>query len=94
MKKILVLSFLFLGFLSCNTEKKAKIVKGDKVVVKKSTAPFSIEKAKKEINFIAYKTSDKVPVGGQFKKVDVISGGEGNTVNEAIHNTWVRVDYK
>ena len=52
MKKILVLSFLFLGFLSCNTEKKANIVKGDKVVVKKSTAPFSIEKAKKEINFI------------------------------------------
>ena len=87
MKKILVLSFLFLGFLSCNTEKKANIIKEDKVVVKKSTAPFSIEKAKKEINFIAYKTSDKVPVGGQFKKVDVISGGEGNTVNEAIHNT-------
>lgn len=47
MKKILVLSFLFLGFLSCNTEKKAKIVKGDKVVVKKSTAPVLYRESKK-----------------------------------------------
>lgn len=87
MKKILVISFLLFAFLSCKTEKKANPIKEKKVESTKSTAEFSIDKASKQINFIAYKTSDKVPVGGQFKKIDVISGGEGNTVKEAIHNT-------
>jgi hypothetical protein len=27
-----------------------------------------------------------VPVGGQFKKVDITQGGEGNSIKEAIHN--------
>jgi len=73
--------------LSCKTEKKVNPIKEIKVEAPKSTAEFSIEKASKQINFTAYKTSDKIPVGGQFKKVNVLSGGEGNTVKEAIHNT-------
>jgi len=78
---------LLVAFLSCKTEKKVNPIKEIKVEAPKSTAEFSIEKASKQINFTAYKTSDKIPVGGQFKKVNVLSGGEGNTVKEAIHNT-------
>ena len=78
---------MLVAFLSCKTEKKVNPIKEIKVEAPKSTAEFSIEKASKQINFTAYKTSDKIPVGGQFKKVNVLSGGEGNTVKEAIHNT-------
>jgi hypothetical protein len=87
MKKNLLVSLLLVAFLSCKTEKKVNPIKEIKVEAPKSTAEFSIEKASKQINFTAYKTSDKIPVGGQFKKVNVLSGGEGNTVKEAIHNT-------
>jgi len=92
MKKVFTVSVLVvlaLNFLACKSEKKPDYSKETKVeeVKKKSTAPFVIENAKNEINFTAYKTTDKVAVGGQFKKVDVISGGEGNSVKEAIHNT-------
>jgi len=87
MKKNLLVSLLLVAILSCKTEKKVNPIKEIKVEAPKSTAEFSIEKASKQINFTAYKTSDKIPVGGQFKKVNVLSGGEGNTVKEAIHNT-------
>ena len=86
MKKIIVLSLLFVvvfNFSSCKSEKKAD----SNNEAKKSTAKFSLENAKKEINFTAYKTTDKIPVGGQFNKVNIISGGEGNTIKEAINNT-------
>ena len=85
MKKITILSILFIiafNFSSCKSEKKT-----DKVEDKTTTKAFSLKKAKNEINFTAYKTTDKVPVGGQFKKVDIISGGEGNSIKEAINNT-------
>lgn len=92
MKKVFtvaVLVVLALNFSACKSEKKPDYSKEttNEVVKKKSTAPFAVKNAKNEINFTAYKTTDKVPVGGQFKKVDVISGGEGNSVKEAIHNT-------
>lgn len=87
MKKVFILSFLFVSFSSCKSEKKVNLTKEKKIESTKSTAEFSLDKAKNQINFTAYKTSDKIPVGGQFKKVDIVSGGEGNTIKEAIHST-------
>lgn len=88
MKNIKFISFLILTsvfcFSACKTEVKKETIKEE---VKKSTAAFSIENASNDINFIAYKTTDKVGVNGWFKKVNVISGGEGNSVSEAINNT-------
>lgn len=88
MKKISIISFLIIAtafnFSACKGESKKE---PSKVEVKKSKAAFSIENASNDINFIAYKTTDKVGVNGWFKKVNVISGGEGNSVSEAINNT-------
>ena len=89
MKKILVLlilTVLTFNLSSCKSEKKSD----NKEVVtetKKSTSAFSLKNAKNEIKFTAYKTSEKIPVGGQFNTVNIISGGEGNTIKEAINNT-------
>ena len=90
MRKVVILSLLIVAafnFSSCKSEKKSDKEAENKIEVKKSTAAFSLKSAKKEVNFTAYKTTDKVPVGGQFKSVDIISGGEGATVKEAINNT-------
>ena len=90
MKKVVILSLLIVvafNFSSCKSDKKSDKEVENKVEVKKSTAAFSLKTAKNEINFTAYKTTDKVPVGGQFKKVDIVSGGEGDSVKEAINNT-------
>ena len=88
MKKIFVISFLVIAtafnFSACKSETKKTV---PKVEAKKSAAAFSVSNAKNQINFTAYKTSAKVGVGGEFKKVDVLSGGEGNSIKEAINNT-------
>lgn len=89
MKKVIILSVLValvFNFSACKSEKKPEYSKENKVQEKKSTAAFSLKNAKNEINFIAYKTSEKVPVGGQFKKVNITSGGEGGTIKEAFNN--------
>jgi hypothetical protein len=92
MKKISIISFLIiataLSFSSCKSEVKKIDVTETKVnEVKKSTAAFAVNNANNDIKFIAYKMTEKVGVGGWFKKVNVLSGGEGNTVKEAIDNT-------
>lgn len=89
MKRVIILSLLLvvsLNFSSCKSEKSTDKSEKRKVEVKKSKSKFSLENANNEINFVAYKTTDKVPVGGQFKKVDISQGGEGNSIKEAIHN--------
>lgn len=91
MKRTNIISFLILAiafnFLACKSEtKKEESKEVAKLEIKKSTAPFSVLNANNEINFTAYKTTEKVAVGGQFKKIDIISGGEGNSVKEAINN--------
>ena len=70
---------MFLGFLSCNTEKKANIVKGDKVVVKKSTAPFSIEKAKKE-------NKNSTEIQNKLNKYFEANNGATKTVIQSLEN--------
>jgi hypothetical protein len=89
MKRAHILSILVVivfSISSCKSEKKPGYSSDKKVESKKSTATFKLENAKNEINFTAFKTTDKIPVGGQFKKVDITSGGEGNSIKEAINN--------
>jgi len=91
MKRLTIVTFVVVAFsfFACKSEKRPEYTKENKVetIKKKSTAPFAFENANNSINFTAYKTTDKVAVGGQFKKVDIISGGEGNSIKEAVHNT-------
>lgn len=89
MKKALILSFLIVlvfNFSACKSETKNENKKVDSTETKSKKA-FSLKSANNEINFTAYKTTGKVPVGGQFNKVDILKGGEGNSIKEAINNT-------
>jgi polyisoprenoid-binding protein YceI len=84
MKKILILT-LILGisfqFTSWKEEKK-KEVEAKKEI---KAYPFSLKTAKNSIDWIGYKTTEKTPVKGKFKKVDITKNGEGNTAKEAIN---------
>jgi hypothetical protein len=72
---------LSISFTSCKSDKKE--VKTSESY--KNTA-FSIENASSEINFTAYKFTEKKGVGGQFRQVNITAGGSGNTIKEAINN--------
>ncbi|WP_282072608.1 YceI family protein [Polaribacter atrinae] len=90
MKRVVVLSLLMIvafNFSSCKSDKKSDEKVDDTIKAKKSAVVFSLEKAQNDINFVAYKTTEKIPVGGKFNTVDIISGGEGSTIKEAINNT-------
>ncbi|MGK0329140.1 MAG: hypothetical protein ACJAYY_001350 [Paraglaciecola sp.] len=92
MKKISIISFLIIAtafnFSACKSEaKKEESKETIKVETPKSTAAFAVVNATNDIKFTAYKTTDKVGVAGWFKKVEVLSGGEGMSVKEAINNT-------
>jgi hypothetical protein len=90
MKNIFIISFLVItafNFSACKSETKKVDATKTEAPVTKSNAAFSLKTATNEIGFTAYKTTEKVAVGGQFKKVDIIAGGEGNSIKEAINNT-------
>ncbi|QTE23819.1 YceI family protein [Polaribacter cellanae] len=82
---IILIFVLSLNFTACKSEKKTNTKETS--TAKKSSAVFSLKEATNEVNFTAYKTSEKVPVTGQFKTVNITSGGLGNTIKEAINNT-------
>ncbi len=84
MKKIFIITLILgasLQFTSCKTEKKKDLDARKEV----KEFPFSLKTAKNTVHWIAYKTTDKLPVKGKFKKVDIIKNGDGNTAKEAIN---------
>ena len=84
MKKLSTLVLiLFVAFqmTSCGSDSKE-----EKKKEKKSDAAFVLSDAKSKVEWTAYKFTEKTPVGGQFRKVNITGGGEGNTVKEAIDN--------
>lgn len=87
MKKLstlVLILFVAFQFTACKSDSKE--AKKETKVEKKSTAAYVLSEASNSIEWIAYKTTDKVPVKGKFKKIDITSGGEGNSVKEAINN--------
>ena len=87
MKKIvytLLVCFTATQFVACKSEAKKENTPAPKVEAKPKAA-FVLQDADNKINWTAYKTTDKVAVGGEFQKVNITKGGEGNTVKEAIN---------
>jgi hypothetical protein len=82
---IFLLSVVYLS--GCKSEPKTVSTKEIVNEIPKSSAKFSLKEAKNDIGWTAYKTTEKIPVTGQFKKVNITANGDGNTIKEAIHNT-------
>ncbi|MGB0891191.1 MAG: YceI family protein [Flavobacteriaceae bacterium] len=79
---------LVFAFVSCKSEaKKADYSSKSKSKTTKTEAAYSLKNANHTINWVAYKTTDKIGVKGQFKKVNITKGGEGNSAKDAINNS-------
>jgi len=78
---------------SCKSEAKKEETKETTTTTApvEKTAPYSIKTANNSINFTAYKTTEKVPVKGVFKEIEVTSGGEGESVKEAINGAEFKI---
>lgn len=88
MKKIiysLVVLITISNLVSCKSEQKKEtsVEKASKPAVKQA---FVLQDAENKINWTAYKTTEKVPVNGEFKKVTVTANGQGKTIKEAVNN--------
>lgn len=76
---LLVALVLTISFTSCKnkTEKKTE----------KTTSSYTIDSNKSEVNWTAYKTSQKLPVKGKFTSLNITKNGSGSTISEALNNT-------
>lgn len=82
-KKTLLFSLLILAtfsIVSCGNEKKKEESKSETTAQK----TYSIEPATTTIGWTAYKTTDKVPVKGQFTKFTIQNIKSANTAKEAL----------
>lgn len=80
MKNIIILSLLLLtifSFTSCKKNKKKEAKPIEKL--------FSIDSKTTVINWIAYKTTSKVPVKGQFSKLTIENPKKAPTIMEALN---------
>jgi len=92
MKKIVAIvcfTLIAFQFTACKKEAKKEETKTPEVVEK--TFPYTLKTAENRINFTAYKTTDKVPVKGMFKKIEITKLGEGNSVKEAINGAEFKI---
>ena len=73
---LLILSITFVT--SCKETKKKEVVTSEK--------GYSVEAKTTTVNWIAYKTTDKVPVKGQFTKLNIENSKKSKTGLEALNN--------
>ncbi len=83
-KTIFVLSVLMfaISFTGCKSEKKKEVKKE----VKETVKMYSLFNANNKVNWTAYKTTEKKPVKGTFKTVNITKNGVGNSIKEAVNN--------
>ena len=80
MKNRNILGLFLLVALTLSSCKKTK-----KATVKKATKSYTIDAKTTTINWIAYKTTDKVPVKGKFTKI-TLNHGKAATAIEALNS--------
>jgi hypothetical protein len=88
MKKI-VLTFasaLLIVFASCKDAKKGEDSKNVEANAE-TTEMFNLIKDSTKVSFTAYKTTEKLPVGGKFLKINISKTNSGSTALEALNGT-------
>lgn len=92
MKKIAFacLSILLITGIGCKDAKKGQ----DGGTVELEAAPsekFGLLKDSTKVSFTAYKTTEKLPVGGKFTKINITHSTEGSTAMEALNGTTFNI---
>lgn len=79
-------SALLIVFTSCKEAKKGQ-ESTNLEATSDSTEMFSIVQDSTKVSFTAYKTTDKVPVGGKFEKINFTKTSSGDTAMDALNGT-------
>lgn len=84
MKKLsqIALGLALFAFYSCNNSTKV-----EETETQASEENFSLVRDSTKVSFVAYKTTDKVPVGGEFTNININNFGSGETALEAMNGT-------
>jgi len=81
--KLLALALILLVGYSCKETKKEK----EEQVKEMATDKFTLVKDSTKVSFTAYKTTEKLPVGGKFMKIDIKDTKSGTTALDALNGT-------
>ena len=79
-------SALLIFFISCKEAKKGQ-ESTNLEGTSESSEMFSIVQDSTKVSFTAYKTTDKVPVGGKFEKINFTKTSSGDTAMDALNGT-------
>lgn len=84
MKRIppIAMAMLLFAIFSCNNAKKV-----EETETQVSAENFDLLSDSTKVSFVAYKTTDKVPVGGEFTNINISNFGSGDTALEAMDGT-------
>lgn len=81
--KLLVLTLVLIAGYSCKEAKKEKKEVDQEMVSEK----FSLVKDSTKVSFTAYKTSEKLPVGGKFMEINFTNANEGSSPLDALNGS-------
>ncbi len=79
--KLALLGLILVVSYNCKDAKK----ENKEAVKEVSSEQFNLVKDSTKVSFTAYKTTDKLPVGGKFKKINITSSNSGATASEALN---------
>jgi len=84
--KFLALGLLVIAYTNCKDVKKEKEAQPEEVQATTS-GEFSLVKDSTQVSFTSYKTTEKIPVGGKFTKIDITNSNSGDTVFEVLNGS-------
>ncbi|MCW2120712.1 hypothetical protein [Flavobacterium sp. 7A] len=83
--KLIAVGMILITAIGCKDAKKTEEKATDEVTA--TTGTFTVINDSTKVGFTAYKTTDKVAVGGQFKTITLTETKEGKTAFEALNGT-------
>lgn len=83
--KLIALGMILITAIGCKDSKKSTDEKTTETQMTEST--YSVVNDSTKVSFKAYKTTDKVAVGGLFKEITLTNTGQGKTAFEALNGT-------
>jgi hypothetical protein len=79
--KNIILSLLIISFTITSCKKKQEVPK----------FTFSVEPKTSVIKWTAFKTTEKIPVSGTFKKIEILNSKEANSATEALNGIEFKI---
>ncbi|WP_367753945.1 hypothetical protein [Flavobacterium sp. WC2430] len=83
--KLIALGMILITTISCKDTKKSN--EESTPEAQSTETNYSLINDSTKVSFTAYKTTDKVAVGGKFKEITLTNSGQGKTAFEALNGT-------